>query len=383
MAINIHCTKCSSDMRLTTKVCLKCKTPIPVRKRTYRVVVRVHGKRQSQLTTNLTLAKEIEQGYKNDNLRDEHNLTEKIPAPTLDEVWEKFKEWAKENKKSWKTDLAYYRKHLKPPFGAKKLNLISPFDIEKLILTMKKSKTKRGTPYAPATIRHQLVLLSRLITYAQNMGLYSGTNNVKKIKKPKLNNQVTEFLSDTELARLHEVLDTWPNPMSACFVRFALYTGFRKGELYKLRWSDVDLDRGKVTLVKPKGGTDKTLPISEAAVKVLGYIPQDFNSEFVFYGRDGSKRTDFRKPWFRIREKAGLPGLRFHALRHHFASALANDGVDLYTIQQLLTHKNATTTQRYAHLKDETLRAAVVKSDALHQKSKTKKVVNIEERKNA
>ena len=385
MAINIHCRNCATDMRLTLKVCPnpKCEAPIPARGRTYRVSVRVHGKRTSQLVTNLELAREIEGKLKKDNLRDEHDLTEKIAVPTLDEVWQKFLPWAQENKKSWRTDDYYYRKHLQPPFGEKPLNQISPFDLEKLMLKMKKGVTKQGKPYAPATIKHQLVLLSRLYSKAEKWALYNGSNPVKKVEKPTLNNQITEFLTDDELYRLHSVLEAWPNKMSSCFILFALFTGFRKGELYKLRHSSVDLDRQTVKLIDPKGGKDQTVPISNEAKKVLQNVPREYVTEFIFYGKNGRQRTDFRKPWFRVRKAAGLEGLRFHALRHHFASALVNTGVNLYVIQNLLTHKNPITTQRYAHLGDRALRDAVDKSDVLHQKSKTKKVVSIKERKYA
>jgi site-specific recombinase XerD len=63
-------------------------------------------------------------------------------------------------------------------------------------------------------------------------------------------------------------------------------------------------------------------------------------------------------PWQRIRTKAGLRGARLHDLRHSFASALVNDGWELYTVQQLLGHTNAKATQRYAHLRRETLAEA-------------------------
>ena len=70
-------------------------------------------------------------------------------------------------------------------------------------------------------------------------------------------------------------------------------------------------------------------------------------------GRDGYPRT-----WERIREEAGLVDVRFHDLRHSYASLLVNDGVELLTVGKLLGHTQAQTTMRYAHLADETLRTA-------------------------
>ena len=373
MAINIHCKNCACDMRLTSTVCPKCKAPIPARGRTYRVVVRVNGKRSSQLVTNLDLAREIEGKLKKDNLRNEHDLTEPVAAPTLNAVWQKFLPWAKVHKKSWRTDDYYYRKHLQPLFGDKTLNQISPFDIEKLILKMKKDKNQHGKPFAPATIKHQLVLLSRLYSVAEMWGLYNGSNPCKKVKKPKLNNQKTEFLTDDELARLLDVLETWPDGMTIAFVRFAMFTGIRRGEMFKLKWKDVDMVRQTAKLVDPKGKEDQVVPLSNEAIKVLHDIPREYDTPYIFYGKNGQQRADFSGPWGRIRKAVKLPGgFRLHGLRHNFASTLVSNGVPLYTVQKLLCHKDAKTTQRYAHLADQTLRDAVELSDQLFKPKKSK-----------
>ncbi len=383
MAINIHCRNCATDMRLSVQKCPNCKEPIPARGRTYRVVVRVHGKRTSQLVTNLDLAREIEAKLKKDNIRDEHDITEKIAAPNLNAVWQKFLPWAQEHKKSWKTDFYYYQKHLAPAFGDKTLDTIYPFDIEKLILKMKKGVNQHGNPYSKATIKHQLVLLSRLFSVADTWGLYNGPNPCRKIKKPTLNNMKNEFLSDDELSRLLEVLATWPDRMSAAFIKFAMFTGMRRGELFKLQWADIDMVRQTATLRDPKGNRDVVLPLSGKSIKILQEVPREYNTTFIFYGKNGNQRTNFKGPWLRIRQAAGLPdNFRLHGLRHHWASQLVSNGVPIFTVQKLLGHKDAKTTARYAHLADQALKAAVELSDELF-KPKPPKVVNIKEIKNA
>jgi site-specific recombinase XerD len=83
-------------------------------------------------------------------------------------------------------------------------------------------------------------------------------------------------------------------------------------------------------------------------------------------GKDGKQRTEFKGPWQRIREAAGLPGtFRFHGLRHKFASHLVSNGVDLTIVGELLTHKNTATTQRYAHLLPAAVQEAARKSGEL------------------
>jgi integrase len=378
MAISIRCS-CGSEAKLSAKNCPRCANPFPRQGRKYKITIRANGRKITRTVLNLALAKEIESKLKVDVARGEHKLKKKV-APTLNAIWRKYEPWAKENKpKSIKNDKYYYDAHLKIPFGSKRLEEIHPFAIEKFVLNMRKGKSKRGKPYAAATIKHQIVLLSRLFSLAETWGLYNGSNPCRKVKKPTLNNQVTEFLTDDELSRLLKTLFAWPNRMSASFVLFLLYTGLRRGELFKMKWCDVDLHRQIVTLRDPKGKKDTTLPLSDKAVDVLLDIPKEHDTQFVFYGKNGQQRTDFSGPWLRIRKVADLPPtFRLHGLRHHFASALVNAGIDLFTVSKLLTHKDVKTTQRYAHLGDQALRDAVVLSDNLHSSTKKSQVIDFD-----
>jgi integrase len=171
-----------------------------------------------------------------------------------------------------------------------------------------------------------------------------------------------------------EVLDNWPFDDSAAFVKFALFTGLRRGELFKLTWDAVDFERGLITLANPKGGKTTTLPISSSALGVLRGLRR--TSPFVFPGKGGKMRVDFKMPWARIRKAAGLPkDFRFHGLRHHFASALVSDGVDLAVVRELLTHKSMAMTERYAHLAPGVVQAAAQRSAAILTPKKVAKVL--------
>ncbi len=183
---------------------------------------------------------------------------------------------------------------------------------------------------------------------------------------PHVDNQVTEYMSDEELSRLMAVLDNWPFDDSAHFIKFALFSGFRRGELFKLQWSHVDFDRGMITLPDPKGKKTVTVPVSQQALDVLRGLNR--TSDYCFPGKNGQQRTDFKGPWLKIRKAAELPeNYRFHGIRHHFASTLISNGVDLAVVGKLLSHKQAQTTMRYAHLQPGALQAAAVKSGELLQ----------------
>jgi len=201
-------------------------------------------------------------------------------------------------------------------------------------------------------------LLERVINFGVKNGLCAGLGF--KIEMPRVNNLRTESLAPDQLSILMEAISQDRDIHAGNFMRMALFTGMRRGELFKLKWDDVDFDRGFIHIRTPKGGKDQTIPLNQAAREVLEHHPKS-DSPFVFPGRGGKQRTEIRRPIDRIRKAAELPKdfRPLHGLRHTYASMLASSGqVDLYTLQKLLTHKTPGMTMRYAHLRDDTLRRA-------------------------
>ena len=185
---------------------------------------------------------------------------------------------------------------------------------------------------------------------------------------PKVDNAKTEDLNPEQLSRLLEAIDAEPSLQLANLMRLALFTGMRRGELFKLQWEDVDFERGFIHIRDPKGGLSQKIPLNDPVRELLTHHSRT-DSPFVFPGRGGGQRTDVRKQVDRIKRRAGLPDdfRPLHGLRHVYASMLASSGkVDMYTLQKLLTHKSPAMTQRYAHLRDEALkRASDVAGDIL------------------
>jgi integrase len=249
-------------------------------------------------------------------------------------------------------DVRRYKLYLEKDFGNMLPVEVSNFHIEKLRRRLAKKKLK------PATIRHALEILRRLSNFGTKRNLCSGIPFV--IEMPQVNNLKTEDLTPEQLDRLFQVLDDYPDIQATNMIRIALFTGMRRGEIFSLKWSDINFRRKIIKLREPKGGQDKTIPLNEMAEQVFATHP-DNESDFVFPGREGKKRNNCNRPMKRIKEKAELPKdfRMFHGLRHVFASMLASSGeVDLYTLQTLLTHKSPLMTQRYAHLRDESLMQA-------------------------
>jgi integrase len=231
-------------------------------------------------------------------------------------------------------------------------------------LELKKGTNKNGKPFTAATIKHQIVLLRRLFNLAIKWRIYNGPNPVSSVELPKLDNEITEFLTEDEMRRLLETLDSWPCKRSVDFVMIAMLTGLRKGEIRKLQWPDLDLERKTLTILDPKG-KKATIPLSDEAASVFLNIERT-SSPFVVPGVDGGMKKTFRDPWYAIRKAANLPPkMRFHGLRHNFASWLVSHGVPLYTVGKALNQKTLSSTKRYAHLADLALRQAVQKSGEL------------------
>ncbi len=280
--------------------------------------------------------------------------------PTIARLWALYKE-SRPDLKGLITDQNRFEKHLAPVFGDKTPEEIDPLSVDRF-------RIKMGKTRAPATVANAMELLRRLVNFGQNRGLCEPTRF--KIRLPKVDNQRTEDLSPLELQQLLAALDAADNQPVANIMRIALFTGMRRGEILKLQWNDLDFGRGFINLRSPKGGRTERIPMNPQARALLESLPQE-GSDFVFPGRDGGQRVELRKAVRKICEAAGLPkdfrGL--HGLRHSFASALASSGkVDLYTLQRLLTHKSSAMTQRYAHLRDETLaRASAVAGEIVEQ----------------
>jgi integrase len=134
----------------------------------------------------------------------------------------------------------------------------------------------------------------------------------------------------------------------------------RRGEIFKLRWQDLDFHRGFIHIQEPKGGKSQKIPMNQSARDLLKSI-QKSNYEYVFPARNGGPRKDISKDARKIKVEAGLSDdfRAFHGLRHVYATMLASSGkVDMYTLQKLMTHKSPQMTQRYAHLRDDAMQRA-------------------------
>ena len=299
-------------------------------------------------------------------------------AETIGVLWELFKEGKKDNR-SIRTDVNRWNAYLKKGFTNKPVSELITLDVDRLRRDLK----KKGL--APATVWQALALLKRIVRFGVKRGHCRQPDPSRlHFEMPRVNNTKTEDLTPDQLKRLLKVIEEDPNRDTANMMLLALYTGMRRGELFRLQWKHIDFQRGFIKLVDPKGGKDQSIPLNDGARKLLD-SHEHRESPYVFPGQSGGPRKDVKSAVARIKKNAKLPkGFRpLHGLRHVYASTLASSGkVDMYTLQKLLTHKNPQMTQRYAHLRDDALsKAAEVASEAFTNAAndEDENVVNIEE----
>ena len=282
---------------------------------------------------------------------------------TIKRLWDEYKA-NKADSKAINTDEGRYKKYLEPSFGEKEPHELIRLEVDRLRVSL--SKTLK-----PQTVKHIIGLLKRIVRFGTARQLCQNLNF--EIEPVKVDNQKTEDLTQEQLKRLLEAIDNSTDVEARAIMRLALYTGMRRGELFKLEWADIDFDRGFINIGHdPKGGKSQKIPLNEQARAVLKSHPK--TAANVFVRGDGKPFTDIRRRVNPIKEAAGIPaGFRaLHGLRHTYASMLASSGkVDLYTLQKLLTHKSPIMTQRYAHLRDDALKnAATLASQIITEAAK-------------
>ncbi len=286
---------------------------------------------------------------------------------TIEKLWDEYKA-GKTIFKGLIQDQNRFDNYLKANFGDKEPKDLFSLEIDRLRVNLLKKKS-------PGTVKNILELLRRIINYGENKNLCQGLNFI--IELPTVNNTKTEDLSPDQLKRLMDTIEEEPNLQVATFMKMVLFTGMRRGELFKLKWDDIDFEKGFIHIRDPKGGPDQQIPLNRAVRNLLENYPRQ-QSDYIFPGRDGNQRTDIKRQVNRIRDAAGIPKnfRALHGLRHVYASMLASSGqVDMYTLQKLLTHKSPLMTQRYAHLRDETLKKASNLAEYLINEASIEKTV--------
>jgi len=265
-------------------------------------------------------------------------------------------------KRSWRTDVSILKKHLLPRFELHVMQSIRPYMVQDMVKSMAQGGLK------PASCNRALILLRFMFNCASKWELIeSGYNPCVHIKELQLNNKRERFLTAHEFKQLQHELSKSKNPVLALMVQLMILTGCRRGEVMRAQTRDFDLQRGDWVIPLPKGGQARHIPLSALAIETviasLAFKAKQSQkvreSEYVFANpQTGMPFVQIFFSWDKARKNANLGSLRMHDLRHSFASAMVNSGMNLYDVKEILGHTNIKTTQRYAHLSNARLKKA-------------------------
>ena len=274
--------------------------------------------------------------------------------PTLAElVRDRYLPHVKAYKRSWCTDETVFRIHILPVMGSKHLDEITGDAIADLM------KSMRDSGYASGTTNRELILMRFLFNLARKWKIPGVKENPTFGLNTAPDVQRDRFLSADETQRLLASINVDENRSAAQTIMLLLLTGARRNEVSHAKWDYIDWERGTLLVPISKTGRPRAIALNGRAIALLRAIPRIPGNPYIFPSPvTGRPCPSLHFPWTRIKQRAGLEGVRLHDLRHSFASFLVNQGVSLYVVQGLLGHTQPRTTQRYAHLAQDTLNSA-------------------------
>jgi len=269
-----------------------------------------------------------------------------ISAPSQNLSFSEFSQmyldnYAKVNKRSWRDDSYRLEAKMKPFFGRYQLQDITPLMIEKY----RAQRLEQGV--TRSTVNRETTILKKMFNLAIDWNL-TVQNPALKVKLfSEKDTQKEKILTGEEEVKLLAESPAFLRPILAV----ALNTGMRRGEILNLRWEQVDLAKRLIVVKQTKSGKDRLIPINDGLYAVLRALKAlGGRQDLVFPNpMTGKPYTEVKKSFKLACKRAGIVGLRFHDLRHTFASRLVEAGADIVTVRDLLGHFSVKMTQRYTH----------------------------------
>lgn len=210
--------------------------------------------------------------------------------------------------------------------------------------TINRDTSTLGTIYKWAVRRH----LAPTGFVSPTLGLSRFEEGIRRVE-----------IKDKEVRALLEGAKAFSDRRFAVFIRLAIETGARRGELRERKWADVDLEARAITVMDTKTDRPRVLFFSEETADLMRRVwPHRQDDQLLFEGRIRNQPIDYRRQWSELTTAIGRPDLHLHDLRHHRAAELLKAGTTIAVAAQVLGHSSLILQRRYGHLENATLRAA-------------------------
>ncbi len=272
-----------------------------------------------------------------------------------------YKPYAEEHKKGFYVELSVL-KVLTKRFGKSCLCDITPEEIEKFKRERASETTKFGKLRSKATVNRDVAVLSAVFNLAKDFGELkeNPVNHVKYYTDLPTRERV---LSEDEERILFEAIRDEVRFSNQ--VEILLYTGMRRGELFKLEWRDVDLEEGYINLRKETTKTNRARPLPmlsnvKAIFENLSRETGEIHPEAKIFSGIDSQANTFSNHFTEVCKGLGFKDLTVHSLRHTYSTRAYECNMSAFAQKALLGHSKLTMTDRYTHVSKETLKEKVV-----------------------
>jgi len=264
-------------------------------------------------------------------------------APTVGDLFNRYFNGYASTKRTAEKIKYCFERYLVTRIAAVPACDLTPSDVEKLHAELTRE-------HGPTQANRVIQQLRAIYSYAEKNWLYEGRNPTKAVKLNRENAR-KRFVEEDELPRLLKAIDQYATPKTRDFFKLCLFTGQRFGNVCRMRWEDINLERSIwiIPASQFKNGEEHQVPLTSAAIEILRERIDKSKNGWVFPSRRGSGhlRSPYRY-WYLILEMTGLSDLRIHDLRRTLATYQTDGNTPLRVVGDTLGHRSLSATQIYA-----------------------------------
>jgi integrase len=254
---------------------------------------------------------------------------------------------------TYKTEMSYYNKWLKPELEDRKLVEITASDIENVVYRMKREKKSKKTQH------HVYAIIRHVFNTATKKKRFDGDNPINDVEKISFDNRKDNYFEPEQAKKLLDAIyKKSPKWHDICLL--ALNTGMRANEIFTLTWRDINFSANDITVQSKnaKSRRKRHIPMTADAKDLLEKLHENrMDDNLIFRDSDGEQIREVSKTVGRTIQELGfnedvtetIYKLTFHSLRHTYATWYLQNGGDIYTLSHLLGHSTIKLTERYSH----------------------------------